>query len=507
MMDTFTEEQPALAMKNIVKIFGSTAAVNNVSLEIKPGEVVALLGENGAGKSTLIKVLAGVHARDGGDILFQGKSIASAASIRKGNEQPIAFIHQDLGLVDWMTVAENIAMVMGFPRRFGMIDWQATRQQAANALADVSIALDPDSRVFELSRTEKSLLAIARAVAVDASVLVLDEPTASLPADDVRHLFRIMNLLRNRGVGMIYVTHRLDEVMEIADSVCVMRDGCYAGGGSIKNYTLRGLVELIVGEAIREDQRRPLPVAAVQPVLSLKGVTVGDTGPVTFNVQPGEMLALAGLRGAGQEEIGRLLFAQRQSERGQITLCGKPFTATTPSEAMSAGISFVAGDRIGESLVMSMTVRENLFLNPCACGCKPVSIYDEHSESPLCWEKVKQFDVRPMDINIDVSALSGGNQQKVVMARWLQLQAPLLILEDPTAGVDVGARAEIYDLLNVALSQGVAVLLITNDLEEVAHICNRALVFNRGQIVGELRNQDVSFANLLELASGRAAAA
>jgi ribose transport system ATP-binding protein len=218
-------------------------------------------------------------------------------------------------------------------------------------------------------------------------------------------------------------------------------------------------------------------------------------------------VALAGLRGAGQEEVGRLLFTQRKLDQGDIKLCGKPFTATTPAEAMESGVSFVAGDRIGESLVMSMSVRENLFLNPVASGHKPISVYDEHAESPLSWEKVRLFDVRPMDINIEVSALSGGNQQKVVMARWLELHAPLLILEDPTAGVDVGARAEIYDLLNKALEQGISILLISNDLEEVAHICNRALVFNRGQIVGELFNQDVSFANLLELASGTGKAA
>lgn len=507
MIEGFAKDQPILSMQNIVKKFGNTAAVNNVSLEIMPGEVVALLGENGAGKSTLIKVLAGVHQRDGGEILFQGQKIESAASIKKGNEQPISFIHQDLGLVEWMTVAENIAMVMGFPRKFGMIDWAATRQQAANALADVSIELDPDSRVFELSRTEKSLLAIARAVAVDAYLLVLDEPTASLPADDVKHLFRIMNLLRSRGVGMIYVTHRLDEVMEIADSVCVMRDGCYAGGGSIKQYNLRSLVELIVGSSVRQDQRRALPEINQHPVLSMKNVCIGDTGPVTFDVRPGEMVALAGLRGAGQEEVGRLLFTQRKLDQGEIKLCGKPFSATTPAEAMASGVSFVAGDRIGESLVMSMSVRENLFLNPVASGHKPISVYDENSESPQSWEKVRMFDVRPMDINIEVSALSGGNQQKVVMARWLELHAPLLILEDPTAGVDVGARAEIYDLLNQALAQGVSILLISNDLEEVAHICNRALIFNRGQIVGELFNQDVTFANLLELASGTGKAA
>ncbi|WP_213977949.1 ATP-binding cassette domain-containing protein, partial [Serratia marcescens] len=224
-------------------------------------------------------------------------------------------------------------------------------------------------------------------------------------------------------------------------------------------------------------------------------------GPVSFDLQPGEMLALAGLRGAGQEEIGRLLFGLRQADGGAIRFRDRPYQASSPQQAMACGVSLVAGDRTGESLVMSMSVRENLFINPCASGHRLLSRYGRRAEIGASWWKVQLFDVRPKDVNIDISALSGGNQQKVVMARWMHLGAPLLILEDPTAGVDVGARAEIYHLLNKSLAEGVAVLVISNDFEEIAHICNRALVFNRGKVVGELKNQQVSFANLLELAS------
>ncbi|MDC9819892.1 sugar ABC transporter ATP-binding protein [Pectobacterium polonicum] len=502
-MNQINADQPILALSHITKRFGGNIAVNDVSLQVMPGEVLALLGENGAGKSTMIKVLAGVYPRDGGDIQFRGTSIASAAAIKSDGLQPIAFIHQDLGLIEWMTVAENMALVMGFPRRFGLIDWRAIRKRASQALQDVGIVLDPDARVFELSRTEKSLLAIARAVAVNAELLVLDEPTASLPANDVRHLFSVINRLRAKKVGMIYVTHRLDEVIDIADRVCVMRDGRYIAGGKTADYSLRDLVQLIVGEAMPGDQREPLP-AASPPVLQVKNVTVGDIGPVSFSLQPGEMLALAGLRGAGQEEIGRLLFGLRQCDSGEIQFRDAPYHASSPQQAMAHGVSLVAGDRTNESLVMSMSVRENLFINPCASGHKLFSRYSRREEIGASWWKVQLFDVRPKNVNIDISALSGGNQQKVVMARWMHLGAPLLILEDPTAGVDVGARAEIYHLLNKSLAEGVAVLVISNDFEEIAHICNRALVFNRGRVVGELKNQQVSFANLLELASASA---
>lgn len=498
-------DKPVLTLSHITKRFGGNPAVNDVSLDVFPGEVVALLGENGAGKSTLIKVLAGVYTSDEGQITFQGNVTASAAALKTATSQPIAFIHQDLGLIEWMTVAENMALVMGFNRRFGLVNWRAVRERARSALEEVGIQLDPDARVFELSRTEKSLLAIARAVAVNAEVLVLDEPTASLPANDVRHLFGVIERLKSRNVGMIYVTHRLDEVIEIADRICVMRDGKRVAEGVTADYKLHDLVEMIVGEALESNQRLALPEAR-PPVLSLNQLCIDEVGPVSFSLQPGEMLALAGLRGAGQEEIGRMLFGLKQATSGQVIFRDTPCHPRSPREAIAAGISLVAGDRTGESLVMSMSVRENLFINPCASGHRLISHYGRRAELGASWWKVQLFDVRPKDVNLDISALSGGNQQKVVMARWMHLNAPLLILEDPTAGVDVGAREEIYHLLNKALAEGVAVLVISNDLEEIAHICNRALVFNRGQVVGELRNEQVTFAGLLELASASSAA-
>lgn len=501
-MNSHTPHQALLRLDRIVKRFGSNTVVNNVSIDIEPGKILALLGENGAGKSTLIKVLAGVYKRDGGRILFHGQEIKSAAALKKRTTQPIAFIHQDLGLVEWMTVAENMALVMGFPRRVGLINWDLVRRRAHRALQEVGIDLDPDARVFDLSRTEKSLLAIARAVAVEAEVLVLDEPTASLPADDVRHLFTVLKRLKEKRVGMIYVTHRLDEVIEIADDICVMRDGNQVAGGPTSAYTLRDLVRAIVGQEAERNLRRPQVSPNAETLLTLDDVVIGETGPVTFTLRRGEMLALAGLRGAGQEEIGRSLFGLRTLEKGRITLNGKPLKANSPLEAIRAGISMVAGDRIHESVVMSMSVRENLFLNPCNLGRKPLSAYGASDEIPLANQKVKEFDVRPKNVNLDISALSGGNQQKVVMARWLNMHSPLLILEDPTAGVDVGARADIYHILNAALDQGIAVLVVSTDFEEIAHICSRALVFNRGQVVGELRDEDVSFANLLALACG-----
>ncbi|PID58080.1 sugar ABC transporter ATP-binding protein [candidate division KSB3 bacterium] len=493
-------------MEAIVKRFGGNVAVNNVTIEVTPGSVLALLGENGAGKSTLIKVLAGVYHGDSGRIIFKGQDIIDAASIRTKTRQPIAFIHQDLGLVEWMTVAENMAFSLGFPKRFGVIDWRKIRQQALAALERIRIDIDPDARVFSLSQTERSLLAIARALAVDADILVLDEPTAALPADDVTHVFATLRELQNQGVGMIYVTHRLDEVMELADEVAILRDGVLIAQGATQQYSLRDLVQMIVGEEKAENKRFPLP-RNTQPVLELDHVTVGDTGPVDFCLHAGEMLALAGLRGAGQEDVGRLLFGTRYLQAGTIRLNGDTYVPTSPQKAIQSGISLVARDRVGESLAMSLSVQENMFLAPMNHGNALLSPYTSRSERQKAEQLSEQLDIRPRRTDVDISALSGGNQQKVVMARWLDIRSPVLVLEDPTAGVDVGARVEIYDILNEILRTGHAIIVISTDFEEITNICNRALVFNRGRVVGELLNDDVTFANLLELSSGSGALA
>jgi ribose transport system ATP-binding protein len=486
-----------LDIRDVSKKFGGTQALDRVGMHLDAGEIVALLGENGAGKSTLIKILAGVYTLDEGRIDFRRRDVTS--TLRR---LPISFIHQDLGLIDWMTVAENICLTLGYPRRGRLIDWQAARERAAKTLEVLDAHIDPDLRIQNLSRTEKSLVAIARALAAECEVLVLDEPTASLPADEVAHLFRSLRLLRDRGVGIIYVSHRIDEVFEIADRMVVLRDGRVAGERRVADTTPEEAILLIVGREPSQIFRRPAHREG-DARLVLEGMCVEDVGPIDCSMHAGEVVGLVGLRGAGQETVGRTLFGLQPITSGRALVDGRPLEVDSPLQAMAVGINLVCADRTGESVMPTLSVRENLFLNPLAAGLRPFSYLGPARENEASRELGRQVGLRPNDPGLPIELLSGGNQQKVIVGRWLHLNSKVYVFEDPTAGVDVGAKAEIYRLFDVALQAGAAIVIISTDFEEVAKVCHRALVFDRGRVVAELGAADLSVENLLAAASAR----
>ncbi len=493
-----------LFFDGIQKHFGGTYAVRDVSLSIDRGEIVALLGENGAGKSTLIKILGGIHKPDEGRVLINGEPYEHRPG-GFGQRQAVAFIHQDLGMIEWMTVAENMALALGFSKKFGLIKWQDGDTLAAEALAKVGCDFSPTTRVQDLSRTEKSLVAIARALAVDCDFLVLDEPTASLPNDEVARLFEALRPLRDRGVGMIYVSHRLDEIFQIADRVAVLRDGELVGVRSIQHTTTEELVHMIVGRKTRQVSK--LSEAPGDPVLTVKKLEARSAGPVDFTLHRNELVGLVGLRGAGHEEIARALYGLSEHS-GKIELAGVGAPdLRSPKTALDSGVGLVARDRTEESVAMPLTIRENTFLNPEATGRGLFSILSPRKETKMAEEIGREVALSPNDQTMAIEALSGGNQQKVVIARWLATKRKLLICEDPTAGVDVGAKAEIYALLNKALMEGVGILLVSTDFEEVATICHRAIVFSQGKIVGELAGTKLSTENLIQAASASNVAA
>ncbi len=502
---------PLLQFQALCKRFGGTQAVDHVTLDVRAGEVLALLGENGAGKSTLIKLLAGIYPADAGAIVFDGQPEAEWRS-RDRTRQPVAFIHQDLGLVDWMTVAENVALGMGYPRRWGLIDWPRARAIARRVMARVGCHIDPERRVFSLTRAEKSLLAIGRALEVQARLLVLDEPSASLPMADVVRLFGVLRSLRAQGMAMVYVSHRLDEVMAISDRAAVMRDGKLVAVRKTAATTEAELVGLIVGKAfdasvtgaVTRAVTRAVAAPNAEPVLVLDGAASGNAGPLSFTVRRGEVVGLVGLRGAGQEAISRALFGREPLSAGRMQLLGRDVVLRNTADAIRAGVAYVASERLEENLAGSMTVAENLFPNPVLVGERGLAFARRRREHGVALALIRRFDVNPPAPAAEVQQLSGGNQQKVVLARWFHLDKPLTVLEEPTAGVDVGAKRQIYGVLRERAEAGSALIVVSTDFEEVATVCTRVLVFRNGLIAAELQGADITVARLLSLAAGGA---
>jgi ribose transport system ATP-binding protein len=492
---------PVLRLRGLTKRFGGTAALSDVTFDLHQGEILALLGENGAGKSTLIKCLAGIHVPDAGEIRWRGKAAPKSARARPA----VAFIHQDLGLIEWMTVTENVCLTLGYPRRRGMIDWPAAEARARHALALLGVDIDPDTRVNRLSRTERSMVAIARALTAEAQILVLDEPTASLPTGEAERLFVVLRRLRERGIAMIYVSHRLDEIFAITDRIIVLRDGRLAGERGTGATSLEELITLIVGREPAQVFRRPAHREGTARV-QLEAVTSGPVGPISLTVHSREIVGLVGLRGAGQEAVGRLLFGLAPESSGQIRLDGTVVAPRSPEQAMRMGINLICGDRGTESVFGGRTVAENMFPNQIMAGIPPIAWLSPGREARRAVALGAMVGLRPNAPDLAIESLSGGNQQKVVVGRWLNNGGKVFVFEDPTAGVDVGAKAEIYRLFDIVLQEGAAILIVSGDFEEVAKICHRALVFDRGRVVAELDERSLSIDALIAAASAGVAA-
>jgi len=491
-----SDHEPLLKIRGVSKRFTGTLALDNVDLDIEAGEVHALLGENGAGKSTLIKILAGVYNPDQGDFWFKGKK---KDILRE--KLPISFIHQDLGLVESMTIAENVALVAGYKKKNGLISWSQTRNAASEILKMIGCDIDPEVKVSSISSAEQSLVAIARAMAIKTDLIVLDEPTATLPETDVAKLFDVLKQLKAQGIGIIYITHRLDEVFRIADRVTVLRNGKKISTSLVSETNPDDLILKIVGKEPSDVFIRPTSPTA-ETILEVDKIKIGRVGPVSFSLKAGEILGLVGLRGAGHDIIGRGIFGSYRIAGGTIRIRGKNIKLHSPIDAMRNGIGFVSSKRIEESLAGKLLVRENIYLNPVGKAKNVLSPIKRGIERKMCEDALDKFTIKPRDGERVVSTLSGGNQQKVVLARWFELGSKILILEEPTTGVDVGAKADIYAMMQQGLEKGMGILLVSSDFEEVSHICHRAIIFNRGLVVDEIPGKELSVEKLTAVASG-----
>jgi rhamnose transport system ATP-binding protein len=477
--------QDVLRLEDISKSFPGVRALDGVHFDVRAGEVHALLGENGAGKSTLIKIVSGVYQADTGRMLLDGREVRFA-SPHAAQAAGIATIFQELLLFSELTVAENIFMGHAPRTRFGAIDWGAMRARSEEILASLDVhGLDVSRIVGSLTVGNRQRVEIAKALSQSARILIMDEPTAALTEADVDHLFRIVRLLRERGVGIVYISHRLEEVFELADRVTVLRDGAFVGTRAVAETSPDQLINMMVGRTI--DNLFPKLEAQIgEPVLearNLQGAPLFHN--VSFQLRAGEIVGLAGLVGSGRSELAQAIFGIRPADAGEIRLDGRRVQIRSPGQAKRLGIAYVPEDRGTQGLIRPMRLRENVSLAVLRQVARGLFI-DRRAETELTDESIRQLNIRASGPEQVVAKLSGGNQQKVVLSKWLAAKPRVLLMDEPTRGVDIGAKSEIHRLMSGLAQAGLAVLMISSELPEIMGMSDRILVMREGTIVAEL---------------------
>jgi ABC-type sugar transport system ATPase subunit len=475
---------PLLEMQGIQKSFPGVRALRGVDLSLQRGEVLALLGENGAGKSTLIKILGGAYQPDGGTIRIDGQDV-QFANPSSANAAGIGIIYQEFNLVPGLPAWENI--FLGRESNSFFVRRGEERRRAVELFEQIGAAIPIDSLCGELSVAQQQIVEIAKTLAQDVRMIVMDEPSASLTPQEVAHLFKIIRDLKQRGIGVIYISHRLDEIFEIADRVVILRDGDNAGQAPIQEMTRQRMIELMVGRKIQDEfpkHHHPIGKARLSVEKLCRGKSVRD---VTFEVRAGEVLGLTGLVGAGRTETARLIFGADRADSGTISLDGSPLRIRTPNDAIQAGICLLPEDRKGQGLVLGASVRENFGL-PNLRELSSAGFVRLRQERAAFGDFVSKLQIKIPHQEERARNLSGGNQQKVLLAKWLQRNTEVVIFDEPTRGIDVGAKYEIYMLINELAQQGKAILMISSEMPEVLGMSDRILVMHEGRITGEITN-------------------
>ncbi len=493
---------PRAELHGISKRFAATQALDVVSLDLVAGEVHALVGENGAGKSTLVKILAGVYQPDSGTIALDGQPIQINGPAH-ARTLGIAVVHQEPRLFPDLTVAENVFIGHSPAHRLGVLDWGATRRAAKALFEDLDVRLDVGAPVRGLSMADQQLIEIAKSLSVEARVLILDEPTASLSAHEVDRLFTIVRNLRARGVAILFVSHRLDEVFELCDRATVFRDGKHVITTPTSELTTADLVRHMVGRSVSLFPKVETPIGEV--FLEVEGLTrEGVFRDVTFDVRHGEIVGLAGLVGAGRTEVARVLFGIDQRDAGAVRLDGAAVSFASPSAAMDAGVAYLPEDRHQEGLVLDFSITQNVTL-PILSRLFPRFLVDGAAERAVAGAYTEQFNVKMTGVEQMVGALSGGNQQKVVLAKWLASKPRLLILDEPTRGIDIGAKVEVHRIISELAASGLGIILISSDLPEVLAMSDRIIVLHEGRVTAEISRSDATEERVMFAATGNLA--
>lgn len=498
-----TERRPVLEARRLTKRFPGQVALDSVDLAVLPGEIHGLVGENGSGKSTLIKCLAGYHEADDGAIVVDGEPIAPHTPAR-AHQLGLRFIHQDPAVFPSLTVAENLALGTRFRRSGGaIVRWRAERRAARAALVELGLEIDPAAITGELPPAQRTMVAVARALQPargggDVRLFVMDEPTASLPLYEVESLFRLVRTVAERGVGVIYVSHRIEEIFALTDRVTVLRDGRLVTTQATAELDEARLVRLIVGSDLSvKYPARPGRAPNAAERLRVDGLSGNRLEGVSFSVHAGEIVGIAGLLGSGRSELARSIFGEQQPSSGRILIDGEEMRFRNPHEAIRAGIALVPEDRRGHSVFGGLTVRENLSiadLGPFTRAGSLVASTERRGAARL----MEEFDVRPRTAEKRFGLLSGGNQQKAVLARWMRLCPRVMILDEPTQGIDVNAKGEIFALMRRLSAEGVATLFISSDFAELEHVCHRVLVLRARHVVAELAGSQIGTERIVE---------
>lgn len=490
-------------MENINKSFPGVQALKNAYFELKRGEVHALVGENGAGKSTLMKILVGAYKKDSGRIIYKGREV-DIPNPRVAQEIGISMVFQELNLMPHLTVAQNI-FIGREPRRRSFpifLDDQEINNKTKTLLEMLHVKVDPDVKVSELTVGKQQMVEIAKALSFNSEVIIFDEPTATLSEAETEELFNVIRKLKNQGIGIIYISHRLEELKKIADRVTVMRDGCYIGTENMDDLPIEKIISMMVGREIYETLREKEVEEDAEIVLEVKNLQRGKVfRNVSFKLRKGEILGFAGLVGAGRTEVARAIFGADPYDSGDIYVKGRKVNIKSPSDAIRNGIAYLSEDRKRYGLMPDLDVKTNIILPSMKDFLKTLGFIDEKKAEKISKEYIDRLRIRTPSIKQKVRNLSGGNQQKVVVARWLLKNCDILIFDEPTRGIDVGAKNEIYKLLNELVKEGKSIIMISSELPEILRMSHRIIVMCEGRITGELEADKATEEEIMKYAT------
>lgn len=489
-----------IEMRGIDKSFGSNQVLKQAGFTLESGEVHALMGENGAGKSTLMKILTGVYTKDAGTVLVDGKEV-NYKNPQEAEKAGIVFIYQELNVMFDLTVEENLFMGKEIHGKFGICDKKARQKKAQEALNILGVNISPKTVMAELSVGQQQMVEICKALMADAKVIIMDEPTAALTQSETAALFKVIESLRKKGVSMVYISHRMEEIFELCDRITVLRNGSYIGVKNIPETNMNEIVKMMIGREIGE--RYPSRNVKIgKEVLKVKELTrKGTFHDVNFSVRAGEVLGVSGLMGAGRTEIMQAIFGNLSYESGTIEIDGKEVKISNPRQAMEHGIGFITEDRKTEGLMLDKSIRENISL----CNLRRISkssVISREAEKNMVAEAIKDLHIKCFGSYHECNNLSGGNQQKVVLAKWILTNPKILILDEPTRGVDIGAKKEIYSIINKLAAQGVAIIMVSSELPEVLGMSDNIMVVREGEVRGIISYEEANQERVMTLATG-----